>query len=95
MVVCSARSARCFRRQLIASDLIGVCNANPARLQLGTIQAALNAHSKLLRVSEGIDGVKTPKRHLIMHQLGRLHDLGSPNYYSSWLDESLTTLLKL
>ena len=41
-----------------------------------------------------IEELDTPKKHMFIRLRDDLHVLGSPRYYTNWLDESLTKLLK-
>ena len=53
-----------------------------------------NKYTEFLAHTEDIEEMKIPKRHVIVHMLERMPDLGNPHKYSNWLDESLNKDLK-
>ena len=74
--------------------LIRLFDAAPTRVQPDTIHEAFAAYTRFVRLTNDIPEMRIPKRHVVVHLLARLHDLGNPNIYANWFDESLNKLLK-
>ena len=51
-------------------------------------------YGEFIAYTEDIEEMKIPKRHVIVHILERMPDLGNPKEYANWFDESLNKDLK-
>jgi hypothetical protein len=59
------------------------------------IQACFDAWNAFLRLTNDIEELEMPKRHLFVHLLARIGYFGNPMKYAVWLDEGLNHRLKL
>jgi hypothetical protein len=59
------------------------------------IQACFDAWNAFLRLTNDVEELEMPKRHLFVHLLARIRYFGNPMRYAVWLDEGLNHRLKL
>ena len=58
------------------------------------INSAFDAYQRHLALTDDVDDLHTPKRHLVLHLLRGMQYLGNPRAYSNWHDETLNRFLK-
>ena len=75
--------------------IISIWNAGAVNLSVGETQGMFDAWNRFLMLTQGIDELELPKRHLFVHMLARAKHFGNPKLYANWLDESLNRQLKL
>ena len=75
-------------------EMLQIFRAADFRLTADEQTRAWNAYLRFLRLTQGIPDMDAPKRHMVLHMLERLPDLGNPSKYANWRDESLNKDLK-
>ena len=63
-------------------------------LQTSEVQESFDCYNEFLAKTRDFDDLDLPKKHMLLHMLERLTDVGNPTFYSNWLNESLNKLLK-
>ena len=59
------------------------------------IRDAFAAYQRYLALTDGIEELRGPKRHILLHMLRQMPVQGNPKRYANWYDETLNRLLKL
>jgi hypothetical protein len=55
---------------------------------------AWHAYNIFIHATESESECELPKRHILVHVLERMADLGNPRFYANWMDETLNKHLK-
>ena len=84
---------------LTAGRALEKCNSiwySTERTQLTTeeMKTAWDEYTLFLTITKDMEALNIPKKHVIVHVLQRMKDLGNPRKYANWLDESLNYDLK-
>ena len=58
------------------------------------MSACFDLINRAFTLTEGVDDLNTPKKHLVTHLFYDMQFLGNPRFYSNFYDESLNKLLK-
>ena len=75
-------------------DLVGVWDACDMHMPAASIQQCFDLTLRHLSLTESVEELLIPKRHLLLHLLKRMGHHGNPRFYATWFDESLNKLLK-
>ena len=76
-------------------ELMGVFDAASTRLTGEEIQHAWDCYGRFGALTDHDEEWDIPKRHLAVHMLERLPDLGNPKGYANWLNEAYNRQMKL
>ena len=73
-------------------DMVDILNAHGCSHPQAAVADAFRHYQRFLALTVGHAGA--PKRHLMLHCLRNIPEIGSPRLYSIWLDETLARKLK-
>ena len=71
-----------------------IMDENEQRMPPESIQECLDTWKRHAVLTEGLDDLMIPKRHVILHMILRMPIWGNPRYYANWRDEHLNKILK-
>ena len=74
--------------------LVCISKESPCNMPVTAIEDCFSLYGEFDELTQHIEELLIPKRHLIFHMLERLEDFGNPEWYSNWYDEHLNKLLK-
>ena len=74
--------------------LVGTMDEHEFTMPDHAVQHSLDLWKRFLVLTDDIEVLHTPKRHLIAHMIQTIPLLGNPRMYANWLDESLNKVLK-
>ena len=83
-----ASAARALVRMCEVFDGCGWVMSAPS------MQVAIDAWKEHCALTSHLEGLYTPKRHVIVHMLQGMMWFGNPRFYANWEDESLNKTLK-
>ena len=79
-------------RQL--TGLIDLWHGSPWRLPPDAVDAGLQLFNRYLVLTNNLEDLRFPKRHLAMRLVKSVGFLGNPRWFANWMDESLNKLLR-
>ena len=71
-----------------------IFKTSPCRMSEAAIAESFRMYSDFLDITEEMEDLHIPKRHLLIHMFERIDHFGNPNGYATWYDEHLNRLLK-
>jgi hypothetical protein len=83
-----------YKAGLALEALIRLWRPHGRHLPTHVVQTSFDLYSKYCLLTEGVAALELPKRHLVCHLLAKLPQMGNPQQYADWLDESLNKDLK-
>ena len=76
------------------TGLIELWQGAPWRVEPSVVDQGIQMLNRYLLLTQDIEELQYPKRHLAMHCVKLVGVLGNPRYYANWLDESLNKVLR-
>ena len=76
-------------------DMVVVFQTAGIQLTEAEINSANPHYKRYVYLTQHIEQLLQPKRHIMWHMLERLEDFGNPIAYSNWYDEHLNKLLNM
>ena len=83
-----------YQAGLALEALIRLWKQHGRNLPAHVVQKSFDLFANFCLLTEGVEELQQPKRHLVCHLLAKLRTLGNPSQYANWLDESLNKDLK-
>lgn len=75
-------------------NLMQIFDEGPVRLPDATVQRCWELYARFCEMTDHLDELLLPKRHLFAHLLEGLGFRGNPKFYANWRDEGLNKLLR-
>ena len=89
-----ARAAVLLEAGQCLADVMEVFDNSPVNLPASDIAKCNDLYIRFCQLTEDVEELLTPKRHLFTHLLEGLGYRGNPKFYANWRDESLNKLLR-
>jgi hypothetical protein len=88
------RAKRLLQAGRALEDMNNTWRNAPMRMSATQQAKSWHAYQTFIHATESEPECELPKRHMLVHLLQRMPDLGNPRFYANWTDETLNKHLK-